>query len=170
MNKMEKISIGLVFLATFCLYPLVPDNPVHHLDNPNYWGVMGYVAIFATVVILRLNESLSIELERSILTVFLAGMPLIYVADWVRFDGTSFWIIVELIGLSIYAAIAYLSNKKYLILLPIGIAGHGLWDLLHFNQDLYVPNWYVLACAIIDIAVGFYVYARFKNFIRLHKQ
>ena len=73
----------------------MPDNPVHHLDNPNYWGVVGYVAVFATVVILRLNESLSIELERSILTVFLAGMPLIYVADWVRFDGTSFWIILK---------------------------------------------------------------------------
>ena len=163
MTNLEKISIALVFLATISLYPLVPDNPLNHLDNPNYWGVIGYVTIFVTVVTLRVYEGLSNESERLVLTVFLAGMPLIYVADWIRFDGMSLWIIVELAGLSIYAIIAYLSTKKYFILLPIGLAGHGLWDLLHFNQGLYVPNWYVLACAIVDCAIGFYVYARFRN-------
>lgn len=157
----DHITIGMVLLATLGLILLVPDSPLKHLDNPSYWGVIGYLLILIYVVILRFLKQPLVH-ERMVLTLFLAGMPLIYLANWMRFDGASLWILFEILGLLLYGGLA-LFSKKHLVLLSIGIAAHGLWDLLHYDQELYVPNWYVLACAIVDLAVGMYAFVRFRN-------
>ena len=157
----ENITMGIVLLATVGLVLLVPDNPLKHLDNPSYWGVIGYLLIFIGVVFIRLARQPA-TLERLVLTLFLAGMPLIYLANWVRFDGASLWVLFEVLGLLLFMGLALFSRKR-LVLLSLGIAAHGLWDLLHYNQAMYVPNWYVLACAIVDLAVGMYAFVRFRN-------
>lgn len=160
-NYLKKITIGLVLFATLGLILLVPDNPLKHLDNPSYWGVIGYLLMFIYVAGIRLFEQPAAH-ERLVLTIFLAGMPLIYLANWARFDGASLWGLFETMGLIIYGGLA-LFSKRRLVLLSAGIAAHGLWDLLHYNQALYVPNWYVLACALVDLAVGLYAFVRFRH-------
>ena len=155
------VSIGIVLLATLGLILLVPANPFKNLDDPSYWGVIGYLLAFIWGAAIRLFERPAAH-ERLLLTLFLAGMPLIYLANWARFDGASAWGLFEILGLLIYGGLALFSRKR-LLLLSIGIAAHGLWDLLHYNQALYVPNWYVLACALVDLAVGLYAFVRFRN-------
>lgn len=164
MKNIEKISISLVFVATLSMVFIVPENPAFHLDDPNYWGVIGYCAVFLVVLFMRILGNQTIKQEKILLTIFLAAMPLIYIADWLRFDRKSFWIWIEIVGLFIYVLMAILSTRRRIILLGIGIAAHGLWDLFHFNQQLYVPNWYVIACAVVDCAAGFYVVIRFKTY------
>ena len=121
---------------------------------------MGYYLVFLVIVIIRLLKRSGL-VEQRILTFFLAGMPLIYIGNWLRFDGDSMWIFAELVGLLIFGGLAFLSKQR-LLLLPIGIAGLGFWDLLHLTHQEFVPDWYIAACAVIDVCCGFYAFARFR--------
>jgi hypothetical protein len=52
-------------------------------------------------------------------------------------------------------------------LLAAGIAGHGLlWDAWHFNRGGFVPDWYVLACLVVDLTFGFYVATQAAEYAR----
>jgi hypothetical protein len=90
-------------------------------------------------------------------------MPLVYVMGWfvARGRGASSWIWVELLGLAIYAAFAALGLKNSPWFLAIGIAAHGLaWDSWHYKNSAYVPDWYAVACLLVDLVLGAYLIAR----------
>ena len=124
------------------------------------------VANAITVVCLWLTRSRgpgAIRFERVLLSVFLAGMPLIYLMGWFRArdHAASSWIWVELLGLALFAALALLGLKNSPWFLALGIAGHGLaWDSWHYGNSAYVPNWYAVACLLVDLALGAYVAVR----------
>jgi hypothetical protein len=91
------------------------------------------------------------------------GMPLVYVMGWfvARDHAASWWLWVELLGLAIYAAFAVLGLKKSPWFLVIGIAGHGFaWDSWHYKNSAYTPNWYAVACFLVDVTLAAYVAAR----------
>ena len=162
MQPLEKIAIGITMLASLLIVGLVPDNPLRHLDDPSYWGVIGYYLVFLSILAIRiLNKPAAFE--QGMLTALLTAMPLIYVANWLRFDGETMWIIAEVAGLIIYGALA-ITSRHFKLLLSLGIAGHALWDLFHLNQQVYVPLWYIMACAIVDFCAGFYAFTRLKQF------
>lgn len=103
------------------------------------------------------------KFERAWLAAFLVGMPVIYVVAWfmARDRAASLWIWVELLGLALFAAFAVLGLKKSPWFLAIGIAGHGLlWDSWHYKNSSYVPDWYAVACLLVDLALAAYVAAR----------
>src|SRR6267378_7774566 len=73
----------------------------------------------------------------------------------------SSWIWVELLGLALFAAFAALGLKNSTWFLAIGIASHGVaWDSWHYKNSAYVPNWYAVACLLVDLTLGAYVAAR----------
>jgi hypothetical protein len=119
-----------------------------------------------TVACLWLARSLgsrAIKFERTMLAGFLAAMPLVYVMGWFAASdhATSSWIWVELLGLALFAAFAVLGLKNSPWFLAIGIAGHGFaWDLWHYKNSAYIPDWYSVACMLVDLALGAYVAAR----------
>jgi hypothetical protein len=105
----------------------------------------------------------AMNFERTWLAVFLVGMPLVYVMGWfvARDHAASSWMWVELLGLAIYAAFAVLGLKNSPWFLVIGIAGHGLaWDSWHYKNSAYTPNWYAVACFLVDITLAAYVALR----------
>lgn len=148
--------------ATAALVWIVPASPFAHLDDPSHWGVIGYGVTVLLLVLRRLRGRGRHFPERDLLAAFLAAMPVIYLADWLRFDGSSAWIAVEAAGALAFWALAWLGAARSPWFLAVGIAGHALWDVWHFGNVTFVPDWYVLACAVVDPALGVYAAARLR--------
>jgi hypothetical protein len=105
----------------------------------------------------------AMKFERAWLAAFLVGMPVVYLLGWLgaRNRAATSWSWVELLGLALFAALAVLGLKKSPWFLVIGIAGHGIaWDSWHYKNSAYVPDWYAVACLLVDLALGAYVAAR----------
>ena len=121
-----------------------------------------------TVVLLYVGRWLGprgIAIERIVSALFLAGMPLVYILRWWANGGAgagSAWLWVEIVGLPIYAGLAILGLRRSPTLLAAGILGHGLlWDSWHYLvHSAYIPDWYSVACLIVDIGIGVYVAVR----------
>ena len=125
-------------------------------------AVIGAVTV-ACLWLTRWLGSRAMKFERTMLAAFLVGMPLVYVLGWfaARYRAASSWIWVELLGLALFAAFAALGLKNSPWFLAIGIAGHGFaWDLWHYKNSAYVPDWYAVSCMLVDLALGAYVAAR----------
>jgi hypothetical protein len=70
-------------------------------------------------------------------------------------------------GTTIFAAIAVLGVKRSPWFLAIGMVLHGLtWDTWHYKNSTYIPDWYVIACLAVDLALGAYVAARVPAYQR----
>ena len=128
--------------------------------------LLAAVAGAVTVACLWLTRRLgsrAMKFERAWLAAFLVAMPLVYVMGWfaARDRAATSWIWVELLGLALFAAFAALGFKNSPWFLVIGIAGHGLaWDSWHYKNSSYAPDWYAVACLLVDLALGAYVAAR----------
>lgn len=149
----EVVLLLPVIGATAALFWIVPESPLGRLDDPSHWGVLGYVGVVG-LLLWRAARGTPAWSRRT-MTVFLVAMPMIYLADWARFGGSGGWLAVEIAGALVYWALAWLATIRWLWLLPVGIAGHGLWDLGHLGPAApYVPDWYALACVVVDVALG----------------
>ena len=148
-----------VVAAAIALFWIVPEVPLVHLDDPSHWGVLGY-AVTLVGVVARVLGRRSAASERRWMVGFLVGMPLIYVADWVRFGGSIGWLGIELVGVVLYGGVAWLSIRRLPWFLAGGIAGHAVWDAAHYDATGFVPNWYIVGCIVVDVALGLYVAGR----------
>ncbi len=148
-----------VLASTIALFWIVPEISIAHLNDPSYWGLIGYAATLV-VVSARVLGLRSPASEHRWMVGFLVGMPLIYVADWLRFGGTTGWLGIELAGLVLYSGLAWLSIRRSPWFLPSGIAAHALWDAAHYDRVEFVPSWYALGCIVVDVALGLYVAGR----------
>jgi hypothetical protein len=113
-----------------------------------------------------------VALERMASFLFLAGMPLIYIARWVLTGGAgtgSLALAVEIAGLPIYAGLAILGLRRSPWFMAIGIMLHGIvWDAAHLLFEVpYIPTWYAIGCLLADVAVGGYLATRVATW-RLH--
>ena len=125
-------------------------------------AVVGTVTV-ACLWLTRWLGSRAMKFERTMLAAFLVAMPLVYVKGWfaVRDHVASSGIWVELLGLTLFAAFAALGLKNSPWFLAIGIAGHGFaWDLWHYKNSAYIPDWYAMACMLVDLALSAYVASR----------
>ena len=156
MNRPYLFMVPLV-LATIALLWIVPESPLRNLDDPNHWGVLGFVLTLLVLVNLWMRGIRGSRTERDLFVLFLVGMPIIYLADWVRFGGDGIWLWVELAGALVYWTLAYLAVRRSPWFLAGGIAAHALWDGWHYGSSTYVPDWYVVGCVVIDLAVGLYL-------------
>ena len=137
------------------------------------WQVSGdpcLLAAAATVVIVtclwltRWRGLRAVNFERNLLAGFLVGMPLVYVARYL-FASTgravNHWLFVEVLGVAIFAALAVLGVRRSPWFLAIGMVLHGLtWDIWHYRNSAYIPDWYAIACLAVDLTFGAYVAAR----------
>jgi len=124
-------------------------------------------AAAATIVLLYVTILLGargIAIERIVLALFLAAMPMVYILRWLldRNGAGREWLWLELLGFVVYAALAVLGLKESPWYLAGGIAAHGIaWDAWHyFTAETYMPHWYAIACMLVDVGLGVYVAAR----------
>jgi hypothetical protein len=154
------LLLALSIITVWTLY-MVPSWQAP--GNPFLLAAVAGAVTGACLWLTRWRGSRATKFERAWLAAFLVGMPLIYVTGWflARDHVASSWMWVELLGLAIYAAFAVLGLKKSAWFLVIGIAGHGVaWDSWHYKSSAYVPDWYAIACLLVDLALAAYVAAR----------
>ena len=142
--------------------------------DPCLWAS---VAAGATILLLLVTRHLGDHarlFEVRWLALFLAGMPLIYLARWIlkaEPTGRSGWLLVELVGLLLYGTLSILGLKRPW-LIAAGIAAHGIaWDVWHyFPGSSYIPSWYAIGCLVVDIGLGTYAAARIPAWRRVEER
>jgi hypothetical protein len=158
---LERIALGIATVLTGAALYLVPGWS--ELSDP---CTLASIAGGVTLILMYLTHwrgDAWIPFERGVLAVFLAGMPVIYVARWLMFrpaDSQPGWLAVELAGLGIFGLLTVLGLKRSSWFLVVGIAGHGIvWDLSHLTSA-YMPSWYTIMCMLVDVGLGLYTAAR----------
>ncbi len=162
MNRRQVFAVPLV-VATVAMFWIVPEPPWKHLDDPAHWGVLGYVATLLIIVSLRWRGIRGNRRERDLYVFFLAGMPIIYLAGWLRFGSDAGWFWIEVAGGVVYWTLAWLGFRRSPWFLVVGIAAHALWDAWHYGVQNFIPNWYVVGCVVIDLALGIYILGLVKD-------
>ena len=114
-------------------------------------------AILAIGFLLLARRSKGFAKEKRIYAVGLVVVALIYVGFGLFSDSVR-WIIIEIMGVPIYALFAWLGVKKSGWFLAVGWALHVLWDAgLHGVSTPFVPHWYVAGCLGFDLLVAAYI-------------
>ena len=112
----------------------------------------GLFLVFAPVH-LRVSEEVSVAIAA--LTLALIGGAYIGFGASAR-SAKIFW--MELGGAAFYALVALVGLLWTPLALPLGLAAHAAWDLLHHNGAFGapVPKWYISFCVVFDLlAAGF---------------
>ena len=160
----EKLAFGFAAALTAVSLHLVPSWQGAFTDPCH----LALVFSAGTIVVLLVTRHLGrqgIAIERRVLALFLAGMPLVYVASWLVTRGagaSNRWLWVEIAAFPLYASLAALGLTRSPWLLAAGIAAHGVaWDSWHyFTNTAYVPVWYAIGCFLVDVGLGLYIATR----------
>lgn len=150
-----------LIVTTFAALVMVPDWPHRHLQDPSYWGVAGFVVVVLRILYRPDGSWAQGGANRRTVRIFLAGLPLIYVADWLRFGGSGWELAIQAAGLGVWVFLAVRARSSDLALW-FGCVAHGLWDAAHFGHVSFVPQWYVAACIAADVGLGAYVLLQLK--------
>jgi hypothetical protein len=151
--------LGLVALcgAAVAVLPVVPDWPQRHLAEPAYAATAAYVVTVLGLLALRAWRGRGNWLERVWLASFLAVMPIIYLANLLLYGADGKWLSIELAGVGLYGALAWLGLVRSVWFLALGILAHGvLWDVWHHSLA-FTPDWYATGCMIADVGTALYV-------------
>lgn len=147
-----------LLLASLGAYMLLPAAPWSGLDQPANVAVLGYLAAVPLLAVLRALRAA--RAERVVLAVVLALLPLVYLAGWML-DGRGAWGVVEAAGAVLFVGLAVAGAGWRPELIGAGLVAHGLlWDSWHHGRVDFVAEWYPLACALADVALGAYAWLR----------
>ena len=159
----ERIALAIATLLTAIGLYQAPSWQAILTDVCLQAGVVS-AATIVLLYVTRLLGARGIAIERIVLALFLAAMPLVYILRWLtKRDGAgSEWLWLELLGFAVYAALAVMGLKVSAWYLAAGIGAHGIaWDAWHyFTAETYMPHWYAIACMLVDLGLGMYVAAR----------
>jgi len=72
---------------------------------------------------------------------------------------------LEASGGLLFVGLAGLGYLRYPWLLGLGILGHGFgWDLWHHGRSHFIPDWYSVACLMIDVGLGLYALTQARTY------
>jgi hypothetical protein len=166
-TALERIALGIATALTGAALCLVQGWS--ELSDPCTLASIAGGVTLILMYVARWRGDAWIPFERGVLALFLAGMPVIYLARWLMFrpaDSQPVWLAVELVGLGIFGLLTVLGLKRSPWFLVIGIAGHGIvWDLSHLTSA-YIPSWYTIMCMLVDVGLGLYTAARIPTWRR----
>ena len=136
---------------------LVPDLKVTLLWEPAFWAVIGAVVVFTRLLLWRVRGRQGSRAELWTLAGFLALMPTVYLLSLIGSEAGSRWLLIEIGGQVVFAALAVAAVRIHPLLLGLGIMAHGLlWDGWHHGRAGFIPDWYTTACLIVDLGWGAY--------------
>jgi hypothetical protein len=143
---------------------LVPPAFTSDLSNPAHLATLGGIAGIVVLLLTTIWPLKDPKMERSLLAQILASMPLFYLwAAWLH--GERIDVLLELLGLVFFGAVAFYGYRTSSLVLAAGIAAHGLlWDSWHHHHAGFMATWYPSACLIYDVAVGIMVLGRVAYF------
>lgn len=156
--------VGLCLLFGSLAYSwllLAPAAPITaYVFNPAYAALLGATVGSVAYAVLVLLKERREHLEKLLLTLFLVGMPVVYV--WAALRAQSFsGLLIEGGGIVLFGAWAMFGYRRSTMLLGLGVSVHGIgWDLWRHNHAPYIESWYPLGCFVVDIAFGLAVAAQ----------
>jgi hypothetical protein len=165
-NMWETPALFLLVASTIVMTTGVPISTWRtSFADPCHLATVSAIVVVMVLIVTHSFGDRGIRFERTMLALFLAGMPLVYVASWAwsRPSGASVgWLWIEIVGVPVYATLAVLGHSSPW-LLAVGIAAHGLcWDSWHYGRTAFVPDWYAVGCFVMDVTLAIYVATRLR--------
>jgi hypothetical protein len=156
---MEILGIGALVLSTCLSLLLVPDITPANWYEPTILAGVGTPLVLATLVGWRIERA-PVAWERMLLAAFLFLMPTVYLSSLALHGGSRDWLTTEVIGQALFATIALIGWRVPWVL-AVGLASHGLgWDSWHHGRTQFIPDWYTIACLMVDVGYGVYALSR----------
>lgn len=158
---MDIVAVALLILSTAGSLFMVPDiRAAADLLEPTIQAAIFTPMTMTAVMIGRLRGWRPV-IERRLLALFLGLMPTVYLLSGAWHGMPSPWLLVEVGGQVVFGALALGGLWGSPWLLAVGIAAHGLlWDLPHLGRTPFMPDWYAIACLIVDVGWGGYAALR----------
>ncbi len=157
-SDLDALGLAAFVVATFAAALVVPDLSLSLVGLPVFHAVVASAVVLTLVTVVRARGPRGSRLERVSMALFLSLMPTIYLMSWLRFGGGGEWLLTELAGQVVFAALAIAGYRRWPWLLVLGIGGHGLlWDAWHYGRTPFMPAWYAIFCAVVDVGLAIYV-------------
>ena len=119
-------------------------------NNPMRGGFIVALAVSIPHLILPMDWSVAVA---ALTLVFIAG---IYVG-FAIIHGRELAFVSEVTVAITFAVLALGGLVISPWIIPVGLAGHAVWDMLHHRKSHYltdVPKWYVPFCIVIDVILA----------------
>lgn len=117
--------------------------------------IFGLIVTVAIIAFAEIFRKIDMKLFA---TLNLAVIPFIYIG----FSVEPHSLMLTIPGASIFLLFAYWGYKKNYLLTVVGLALHGLWDVLFPHVSSVAPNGYDIFCITIDIILAVYFYFKLK--------
>jgi len=160
LRAMDTIALAALVLSTGLSLLVVPDIHFGDLIEPTVQAVITTPIVLTALLAFRLAGKPPVW-ERRLLALFLAVMPTIYLTSLALHGGDRTWLAIELAGQLVFAGLALAGLWGSGWFLVVGIAAHGLlWDAWHPGRTAFMPDWYAIACLIVDVGWAAYAASR----------
>lgn len=117
--------------------------------------IIGLITTAAVVIFAEIFRKIDLKLYASL---SLAVIPFIYIG----FSIEPHSLMLTIPAASFFLFLAYWGYKKNYLLIVVGLALHGLWDLLFPLVSTVAPHGYDVFCVTIDVLLAFYFYVKLK--------
>ena len=117
--------------------------------------IIGLITTVAIIAFAEIFRKIDLKFFASL---NLAAIPFIYIG----FSIDPHSLMLTIPGASFFLFFAYWGYKKHYILTVIGLALHGLWDVLFPLVSTVAPHGYDVFCITIDFLIAFYFYLKLK--------
>ena len=96
-----------------------------------------------------------LDRDRAFYSTVLIVVALYYVL-FAAMSGSIETVLVESIGVTLFATAAVVGFKRSMWIVAAGLAGHGLFDAVHGHivENSGVPAWWPAFCSAYDVAAG----------------
>ena len=117
--------------------------------------IIGFGTSVAIIVFVEIFRKIDLKFFASL---NLAVIPFIYIG----FSIDPYALMLTIPGASLFLMFAYWGYKKNYMLTVIGLALHGLWDVLFPHVSTVAPHGYDVFCLTIDVLLALYFYMKLK--------
>jgi hypothetical protein len=151
------LALVLLIGSTLAALLMAPLAAWRELGEPTTRAGVLMVVTVLVILSLRRFGKRTVRLERQLLCIFLAAMPLVYLESGL-WHGAKQELWLEGVGFLVFGGWALLAYRRDATVLAAGIAAHGLlWDSWHHDAD-FIHSWYARACLVVDLGWAAYVW------------
>ena len=117
--------------------------------------LLGLGTTMATVAFTEIFRKIDLKFFASLI---LAVIPFIYIG----FSIDPYALMLTIPAALLFVMFAYWGYKKNYLLIVIGLALHGLWDVLFPLVSTVAPHGYDVFCITIDVLLALYFYLKLR--------
>ena len=117
--------------------------------------LLGFGTTVATIAFTEIFRKIDLKFFASLI---LAVIPFIYIG----FSIDPYALMLTIPAALVFVMFAYWGYKKNYMLIVIGLALHGLWDVLFPFVSSVAPHGYDVFCITIDVLLALYFYLKLK--------